>query len=127
MLLARDGAERPIDDCGAPIRDGRGKMIGVVLVFHDVTQRRELERELSQRAAELAEEVRRKDHFLAVLAHELRNPLAPVRNALHVLDLPDPPAEIAEQARRIMRRQLTQLSSLIDDLLDVAVIDRAAS
>ncbi len=76
VLIGRDGRERPIDDSGAPIRDGRGRVVGVVLVFRDITKRRASEQRLH-------ENDRRKDEFLAMLAHELRNPLAPIRNAAH--------------------------------------------
>jgi len=76
VLIGRDGRERPIDDSGAPIRDGRGRVVGVVLVFRDITERRASEHRLH-------ENDRRKDEFLAMLAHELRNPLAPIRNAAH--------------------------------------------
>ena len=64
---------------------------------------------------------RRKDEFLATLAHELRNPLAPIRNALQILRLsPDPEAH--EQARSVMERQVGQMVRLVDDLLDVSRI-----
>jgi len=69
--------------------------------------------------AELKDEERRKDVFLAVLAHELRNPLAPLRNALHLLRS-EPDRDQAEQARAIMERQLDSLVRLVDDLLDVS-------
>jgi PAS domain S-box-containing protein len=65
---------------------------------------------------------RRKDEFLATLAHELRNPLAPICNAVETLGLASGNAAIAEDARRIMDRQLRQMVRLIDDLLDVARI-----
>ena len=80
VLIAQDGTERPIDDSGAPIRDSRDRIVGVVLVFRDITERRRAERTLEDAD-------RRKDEFLAMLAHELRNPLAPIRNAVHVLPL----------------------------------------
>ena len=57
----------------------------MVLVFRDITERRRLEQELQRRSDDLVERDRRKDEFLAMLAHELRNPLAPIRNSLQVL------------------------------------------
>lgn len=66
----------------------------------------------------------RKDEFLATLAHELRNPLAPLRNALQVMRLAGGNVELLEQARGIMDRQLSQLVRLVDDLLDVSRISR---
>jgi PAS domain S-box-containing protein len=81
-----------------------------------------LDRELRQTIAELAAADRRKNEFLATLAHELRNPLAPLRNALQILELADDVPETRREARRMMERQLAQLVRLIDDLLDVARI-----
>ncbi len=124
VLVARDGTERPIDDCAAPIRDAEGRMIGVVLVFHDVTARRDLERELRDRAERLDEAGRRKDEFLAMLAHELRNPLAPIRNSLYVLEVSPHEPAVVEEMRDIMRRQIEHLVRLVDDLLDVSRITR---
>jgi PAS domain S-box-containing protein len=124
VLVARDGTERPIDDCAAPIRDANGRLRGVVLIFHDVSARRHMERQLRDRADRLAEADRRKDEFLAMLAHELRNPLAPIRNSLYVLETgPGDPRVVAEM-RDIMRRQLEHLVRLVDDLLDVSRITR---
>jgi len=79
----------------------------------------ESEAEYRRLYAELKDEERRKDEFLAVLAHELRNPLAPLRNALHLLRS-EPDRDQAEQARAIMDRQLASLVRLVDDLLDVS-------
>jgi signal transduction histidine kinase len=73
-------------------------------------------------AEELAEVDRRKDEFLAMLAHELRNPLAPLLNALHLLRLPDVEAAEVEQARDVADRQVRHLARLVDDLLDVSRI-----
>src|SRR5262249_28548222 len=70
------------------------------------------------------EQDRRKDEFLAILAHELRNPLAPLRNGLQVLRLAGGDVEAAEQTRSMMDRQLGHLVRLIDDLLDISRITR---
>jgi signal transduction histidine kinase/CheY-like chemotaxis protein len=72
----------------------------------------------------LREADRRKDEFLATLAHELRNPLAPLRNGLQVMKLARGDAKAVEQARGMMERQLAQMVRLIDDLLDVSRITR---
>ena len=79
--------------------------------------------ELRKGAEALLEADRRKDEFLATLAHELRNPLAPIRNGLQVLQMA-PSTETAEQVRSMMERQLTHLVHLIDDLLDVARVSQ---
>ena len=75
-------------------------------------------------AAKLREADRRKDEFLATLAHELRNPLAPIRTGLHLLRITPPGSDSAEQARAMMERQLTHLIRLVDDLLEVSRISR---
>jgi signal transduction histidine kinase len=74
--------------------------------------------------AELREADRRKDEFLATLAHELRNPLAPIRNALRVMRLAGDDGSVAEESREMMERQLAQMVRLVDDLLDVSRITR---
>jgi signal transduction histidine kinase len=79
---------------------------------------------LAREEAILRETDRRKDEFLATLAHELRNPLAPLRNGLQILGLAKDSPEILEQARRMMERQLQQMVRLIDDLLDLSRISR---
>jgi len=122
FLVGRDGHDVPIDDSGAPIRDERGGVVGVVLVFRDIRQRRETERELHRRAELLEEQDRRKDAFLAMLSHELRNPLAPIRNSVAVLRRAEPASEAANRARAVVERQVAHLTRLVDDLLDVSRI-----
>ncbi|HEX9671317.1 MAG TPA: ATP-binding protein [Thermoanaerobaculia bacterium] len=84
---------------------------------HDVSERKRLEEELRRQAAELAEADRRKDRFLALLAHELRNPLAPIRNAVEALRLD---SSSLEWSRAVVERQVRHLSHLVEDLLDVS-------
>ena len=119
--LARpDGATRDVEfAASANILPGRH-----LSILRDITERKRLERELQQRASELAEADRRKDEFLAMLAHELRNPLAPVRNALQIMKMPGVSSETARQARDMMERQIQHLVRLVDDLLDVSRIMR---
>jgi signal transduction histidine kinase/CheY-like chemotaxis protein len=81
----------------------------------------ELQRQMREA---LAESDRRKDEFLATLAHELRNPLAPVRNAIHILRARLPPTPELHWARDVIDRQVTQMTRLIDDLMDVSRITR---
>ena len=78
--------------------------------------------ETGRRAEALRESDRRKDEFLATLAHELRNPLAPLRNALEILRMPESNPAMREKARQMMERQLAQMVRLVDDLLDVSRI-----
>jgi PAS domain S-box-containing protein len=116
LLIGRDGTERPIHDSAAPIRDAGGNVAGVVLVFRDDTQRRAFEREL-------VDANRRKDDYLAMLAHELRNPLGAIQSASQVLEAPGA-AENGQWARRVIARQVDHLGHMLDDLLDVSRITR---
>src|SRR5262249_23578968 len=75
---------------------------------------------LAHRARELQEESRRKDAFLATLAHELRGPLAPIRTAVEVMRLRDCPDPTILQMRDLIGRQIESLTRLVDDLLDVS-------
>ena len=78
-----------------------------------------------KREQELLEQSRRKDEFLAMLAHELRNPLAPIRNAASLLAISGPTNEARlQRARGVIERQVDHLTRLIDDLLDVSRITR---
>ena len=117
VLIARNGIERPIDDSAAPIRHKDGEVVGVVMIFRDVTERRRAEQVLK-------EADKRKDEFLATLAHELRNPLAPIRNALEIIRVAGDDQTLVHAARGTMERQLGQLIRLVDDLLDVSRITR---
>ena len=93
----------------------------LLLAIEDVTERRQLERAKMQ-AEILAELHRRKDEFLAMLSHELRNPLAPIQNAVHILRLKPDDDPIQQQARTIIERQVGQLTALVNDLLEVSRI-----
>ena len=85
LLINKQGGESPIDDSASPIRNDEGEIAGVVLVFRDVAIRRQAEKALHERSEQLAEADRMKNEFLAMLAHELRNPLAPIQNALQLI------------------------------------------
>lgn len=100
-----------------PIKDNHGRIQEVVFVHHDVTDGKRAE-------VELRDADRRKDEFLATLAHELRNPLAPITNSLEILKLPEIDAQIAQQTRDVIERQVQQLVRLVDDLLDVSRVMR---
>jgi PAS domain S-box-containing protein len=93
-------------------------------IVRDITERKQLEHELRERLSELARADEQKNEFLAMLGHELRNPLAPMRNALHILKMPTASSTMTEQARNIIDRQLQNLVRLVDDLLDVSRIVR---
>jgi PAS domain S-box-containing protein len=116
VLIHSDGTERPIHDSAAPVLDRDGGIAGVVLVFRDDSERRTAERLA-------AESSRRKDEFLAMLAHELRNPLASIRTAVEVFDTPGSEDHTA-WAKSVIDRQVGHLAHLLDDLLDVSRITR---
>jgi len=114
--------ERFIDFVFLPLRDISGKVSGILVHGVDLTDRKLAEDALRRVASELSETDRRKSEFLATLAHELRNPLAPIRNGLHVLRLSKENPHQVEKVREMMDRQVTQMVRLVDDLLDVARI-----
>jgi PAS domain S-box-containing protein len=124
-LAQPDGREPiPVYFKGFAVRDSRGHNIGLATITRDITAQKRSEDELRRVAADLSEADHRKSEFLATLAHELRNPLAPIRTGLDLLRmaLPDPLA--AERVHSMMDRQLGHLIHLVDDLLDVARITR---
>jgi len=92
----------------------------VALIFRDTTERRGTEEDLRRLGLEDAEASRRKSEFLAVLAHELRNPMAPIRTGLEIMRLRADSPETIERVREMLERQTRQMTLLIDDLLDVA-------
>jgi PAS domain S-box-containing protein len=105
-----------------PLLNDRGEVTGAINCFYDITDRIRMEREVKEQAAALMDLHRRKDEFLAMLSHELRNPLAPITNAVHILRLQSDETPMQQQARAIIERQVAQLTRLIDDLLEVSRI-----
>ena len=94
----------------------------VALLFSDITARKQSEETLRKLARDLEEADRRKTEFLATLAHELRNPLAPIRSGLSVMRLKGDNAASVARVREMMERQVSHMVHLIDDLLDIARI-----
>jgi PAS domain S-box-containing protein len=111
------GAYRYLSARGRVLKDERGREERLLGVAGDVTERRRAEESL-------LEADRRKDEFLAMLAHELRNPLAPIRNAVHVQKLRAPLDPELVWSRDVIDRQVQQMGRLLDDLLDVSRISR---
>ncbi len=124
-LRAPGGAPRWIAVRGRVLQDASGRPSSMAGVGLDVTERRRLEEELRQQARLLAASDRRKNEFLAMLAHELRNPLAPIVHAVELLERPLGPSDTARW-RQVIRRQVLHLTRIVDDLLDVARITRGA-
>jgi len=114
---AKDGSYYWVGTTIVPFLNAGGKPLQYVDIQADITERKQME-------VELFEVGRRKDEFLATLAHELRNPLAPIRTALQVLKLDESKDPRTTRAREIMERQVVHLVRLIDDLLDIARISQ---
>ncbi|MBX3452532.1 MAG: PAS domain S-box protein [Planctomycetaceae bacterium] len=116
-LRGSDGVFRPFLTRVNPFKDAQGRILYWFGTNTDISEFKRME-------AALRDADRRKDEFLATLAHELRNPLAPIRNALQILKMPRVEAELIEQTRDMMERQVHHLVRLVDDLLDVSRVMR---
>ncbi|MDB5908701.1 MAG: hypothetical protein JWP34_2815, partial [Massilia sp.] len=114
------GAQAPIYFKGFAVRDDRGAIIGLATISRDITEQKRAEDELRRVAADLSEADHRKSEFLATLAHELRNPLAPIRTGLDLLRMGSSDPAVQERVIGMMDRQLGLLIHLVNDLLDVA-------
>ncbi len=129
LLLARDGRETPIDDSAAPIRAADGQVLGVVLVFRDVTERKQVEAERERLLAaerqaryEAESASRAKDSFLATVSHELRTPLGAILGWAGILRSTQPNAATIARAAEIIERNARAQTKIVDDILDIARI-----
>jgi PAS domain S-box-containing protein len=129
VLISKTGTETPIDDSGAPIKDADGNIIGVVLVFRDITERKlaEGQREQllkrEQAARQEAEEANQlKDEFLATASHELRTPLTAIVGWTRMLRSRKLEGQTASNALESIERNTDSLRKLIEDLLDTSRI-----
>jgi len=116
-VVRPDGSVRWVRDRGFPVRDAGGRVYRMVGIAEDITDKKRAEESLK-------EADRRKNEFLATLAHELRNPLAPIRIGLELLRRGQGNAAATDQACGMMERQVSQMVRLIDDLLDISRITR---
>ena len=114
----RDGRRVPVSLTISPIKDQSGAVVGASKTARDITAHKAAEAERKRLADDLREADRRKNEFLATLAHELRNPLAPLSNMVEVMKRTENP-ETLRQARLTIERQVGQLIRLVDDLLDL--------
>ncbi len=119
-----------------PLKNEREEITGAINCFVDITERKRAEvmlaaseaeyrrlfETIQEQATALADLHRRKDEFLAMLSHELRNPLAPIASAVHLLRLQPNEGPVQQQARTIIERQVAQLTRLVDDLMEVSRI-----
>ncbi len=116
-LSAADGKVCWIEFVGQPMTMPDGSAAPLFGTIRDITDRKQAEESLREADA-------RKDIFLATLAHELRNPLAPIRTAAHVLESSTLTPDIGEASRAIIARQVRHMAALLDDLLDISRISR---
>jgi PAS domain S-box-containing protein len=110
-----DGERRWFQPFPTPLFDDVGQLIGGINMLLDITDRKQVDEALQ-------DATRRKDEFLALLSHELRNPLAPIRTGLEVIRNSGDSPQVVRRVRSIMERQVNQMVRLIDDLLDVSRI-----
>jgi PAS domain S-box-containing protein len=121
VRIAGDG-RLAVDFMLAPVIAADGSVSHVIPSGVDISERKRMEMALREAALALRDADRRKDEFLATLAHELRNPLAPIRNAVQLLKLMPQDAPQSGTAREIIERQVQHMVRLVDDLLDVSRI-----
>ncbi len=117
--MRSDGRHITVSLTISPLKDDAGNVVGASKIARDMSERKRLEDSLRKLASDLSEADRRKNEFLATLAHELRNPLAPMSNMLEVVKRSGNNTELLTQAHDTLERQLAQLVRLVDDLLDL--------
>lgn len=122
--VLRDGEYRWVEACGRVELDESGNPSRFPGVLLDIEERRRVEAERDQMLEALQLADRRKDEFLAMLAHELRNPLAPISTAAHMLKLSRADPRRVADASEIISRQVGHMTRLVDDLLDVSRVTR---
>src|SRR5262249_24405566 len=127
LYIRPDDERRVLSVSASPVYDSQGRILAAVNAFADVTDRKQTEQQnrqllVREREASAEAEVanRSKDEFLAMLGHELRNPLAPIVTALQLMELRGD--ETLQRERTIIERQVRHLIRLVDDLLDVSRI-----
>jgi len=116
-ILGSDGKYHPVLAQGVPIRNDEAQIVGWAGINLDISRLKETE-------SALRDADRRKDEFLATLAHELRNPLSPIRNAVTILNLNSANERQKQWSRDVIGRQVKHMALLLDDLLDVSRITR---
>jgi PAS domain S-box-containing protein len=116
----RDGTEFTAHVTNSPWYDCEGRLVGIIGVSSDVTARKQMETLLAEEHREVLDADRRKDELLAMLAHELRNPLAPMLTTLELIRLRPDDAATLERGLGVLDRQVRHLAHLLDDLLDLS-------
>jgi PAS domain S-box-containing protein len=123
VMIELNGDEHVYSLTVEPMHEAAGPVMGVAVAGMDITERKTSERLLRQAAAALTEADRRKDEFLATLAHELRNPLAPIRTGLALLRLAEDRTPRVDRLATMMERQVGHIVRLVDDLMDVTRVN----
>jgi len=126
VRLSKDGRRIDISLSISPVRDSTDRIIGASKVARDITARKRSEAAVLALQDQLQEADKRKDEFLAILAHELRNPLAVIGNSLQLLRLDDGLSPTVDKVREVMEQQSNHLARLVDDLLDASRITRGS-
>ena len=124
VRVHKDGQRIDISLTFSPVRDAGGRVVGASGIDRDISARKRAEEALRRQTDQLRESDRRKDEFLAMLGHELRNPLSPIRNCLHILRSPGLTGDQSERSLLTIDRQVLHLTRLVDDLLDIARVSR---
>ena len=115
IRIRKDGTLLDISLTISPVKDNTGQIVGVSKIARDITDRKRAEQALQDAD-------RKKNEFIATLAHELRNPLAPIRNSIHILRLAGTEDASTQRIHEMMERQVAHMSRLVEDLLDIARI-----
>jgi len=123
-IRGADGGIRPFLTRALPMKNEAGEIVRWFGTNTDISEQQAIQEELRTVAAQLSDADRKKDEFLATLAHELRNPLAPIRMGLELMKMAGDDPELLDETRDTMERQTKQLISLVDDLLDVSRVTR---
>jgi signal transduction histidine kinase len=119
VRIAKDGRLIDVSLTISPIVNSAGRIVGISKIARNISERKHLEQELTRRVKQLAEADLRKNEFLAMLSHELRNPMAAINSAVQIIALPGAQDQI-DWCADVIARQVKHLVRLIDDLLDVA-------
>src|SRR6185437_15183277 len=122
--LTKQGRHLDISLSAAAMHDHSGRIVGITQVVRDISEAKQAEAVIQRSQDALREADRRKDEFLALLAHELRNPLAPLVNSVELLRPAAAADPTLQRIRDMMERQLRQLARLVNDLLDISRISR---
>jgi PAS domain S-box-containing protein len=122
--VRKDGSRFCAESTVTALRGPGGELRGFALVLRDLTESQRLESELHDQARRLADASRFKDDLLGLLGHDLRNPLAPIRNSLHVLRRGSADPRLAAELYEVMDRQVDRLTRIVEDVLEISRLSR---